>query len=142
MEPYVGLFVAAFAAATLLPLSSEALLAGLAASGGDPASLWFWATAGNTLGATMNWTLGRYLLRFRGRRWFPFDPDRLGNAQRWFQRWGVWSLLLTWLPVVGDGLTFVAGLLRVRFAVFFVLTAIGKGARYAVLLGLLDWWID
>jgi membrane protein YqaA with SNARE-associated domain len=136
MEGYVALFAAAFVAATLLPFYSELALAGLQAAGYDPLRLWFWATAGNTAGAAVNWALGRWLLRFRDRRWFPFRVDRLGVAQRWFQRWGVWSLLLAWLPVGGDALTFIAGVMRVRFAVFFVLTAIGKGARYAAILGI------
>ena len=139
LEAYLGLFTAAFAAATLLPFYSEALLIGLQAGGHDPFALWFWATAGNTLGAAVNWAMGRWLLRFQDRRWFPFKPNKLGMAQRWYQRWGVWSLLLAWLPVGGDALTFIAGIMRVRFDLFFVLTWIGKGARYAVLLGLFGW---
>ena len=138
MEAYLGLFTAAFVAATLLPFYSEAALAALQAAGYDPLALWFCATAGNTLGAAVNWALGRYLLGFQDRRWFPFKPGRLGPAQRWYQRWGVWSLLLAWLPVGGDALTFIAGLMRVRFPLFFVLTALGKGARYVVVLGLVE----
>lgn len=138
MEAYLGLFMAAFLAATLLPGGSEVLFAGLLAAGYEPFSLWAWATAGNSLGAALNWLLGRYLLRFRDRPWFPFDPASLGRAQTWFQHYGAWSLLLAWAPVVGDALTFVAGLMRVRFAVFLALTGIGKGARYAILLGLLE----
>ena len=92
------------------------------------------ATFGNTLGAAVNWGLGRFLLHFRDRRWFPADRPALDRAQRWFQRYGVWSMLLAWLPVVGDALTIVAGIMRVRFVVFVALVAIGKGARYAALL--------
>jgi membrane protein YqaA with SNARE-associated domain len=136
LEAYLGLFTAAFIAATLLPFYSEALLVGLQASGYDPWALWLWATAGNTLGAAVNWALGRWLLRYQDRRWFPFKPGTLGPAQRWYQRWGVWSLLMAWLPVGGDALTFIAGVMRVRFDLFFVLTWIGKGARYAAVLGL------
>jgi membrane protein YqaA with SNARE-associated domain len=139
MEAYLGLFTAAFAAATLLPFYSEVALAGLQAAGYDPLALWLWATAGNTLGAAVNWAIGRWLMHFKERRWFPFKPQQIAVAQRWFQRWGVWSLLLAWLPVGGDALTFIAGIMRVRFDLFLVLTAIGKGARYAVLLGLLGW---
>jgi membrane protein YqaA with SNARE-associated domain len=136
MEAYLGLFTAAFVAATLLPFYSELALAGLQATGYDPMALWAWATAGNTLGAAVNWAMGRWLLRFRDRRWFPFKPDKLGMAQRWYRRWGVWSLLMAWLPVGGDALTFIAGVMRVHFGLFFVLTAIGKGLRYAAVLGL------
>ena len=63
----------------------------------------------------------------------------LGRAQAWFQRYGVWSLLLAWAPIGGDALTFVAGVMRVRFDVFILLTGFGKGARYAILLGLVSW---
>ncbi len=138
MEAYLGLFFAAFLAATLVPAYSELVFAGLVAAGHDPWALWAWATAGNTLGAAVNWALGRYLLQFQDRDWFPFRVDSLGRAQRWFQRYGVWSLLMAWAPVGGDALTFIAGVMRVRFWLFFLLTGIGKGARYAILLGLLE----
>ena len=137
-DGYLGLFLVAFLAATILPAYSEVLFAGLLAGGYDPLALWAWATAGNTLGAALNWLMGRYLLHFQDRRWFPFRPDTLGPAQRWFQRYGVWSLLLSWAPVAGDALTFVAGFMRVRFDLFLVLTALGKGARYGILLALVQ----
>lgn len=139
MEAYLGLFAAAFVAATLLPFYSEMALAGLQSAGYDSLVLWCWATAGNTLGAAVNWTLGRWLLNFQQRRWFPFKPAQLGLAQRWYQRWGVWSLLLAWLPVGGDALTFIAGIMRVHFTLFFILTATGKGLRYAAVLGITGW---
>lgn len=137
-----ALFLVAFLSATLLPGYSEVMIVGLLAAGHEPIGLWAWATAGNTLGAVLNWALGRFLLRFRSRRWFPFRPDDLGRAQRWFQRFGVWSLLLAWAPVIGDALTFVAGVMRVRFDLFLLLTAIGKGTRYAILLGLIGGTVD
>ena len=138
MEAYLGLFFSAFLVATLVPAYSEVLFAGLLAAGYAPWPLLAWASAGNTLGAAVNWVLGRYLLHFQERRWFPFRTDTLGAAQRWFNRWGVWSLLFAWLPVGGDALTFIAGMMRVPFWLFFLLTAIGKTARYAILLGLLQ----
>ena len=141
MGAYLGLFAAAFIAATLLPFYSEVALAGLQSAGYDPVALWCWATAGNSLGAAVNWAIGRWLLGYQDRRWFPFKPKQLGPAQRWYQRWGVWSLLLAWLPVGGDALTFIAGLMRVNFVLFFTLTAIGKGARYAAVLGIAGWLI-
>jgi membrane protein YqaA with SNARE-associated domain len=137
VDVYLGLFVSAFLAATLVPFYSEILFTGLIAAGYDPLALWLWASAGNTLGSAVNWALGRYLLAFQDRRWFPFKTDNLGAAQRWFQKYGVWSLLMAWLPVGGDALTFIAGIMRVNFAVFLVLTAIGKSTRYAILLGML-----
>ncbi len=139
LEGYLGLFLVAFLAATLLPAYSEVLFVGLLVAGYDPLALWAWATAGNTLGAVVNWLLGRYLLHYQDRSWFPFKPDTLGLAQRWFQRYGIWSLLLSWAPIVGDTLTFIAGLMGVRFTLFLLLTALGKGTRYAIMLGLL--WV-
>jgi membrane protein YqaA with SNARE-associated domain len=138
VDAYLGLFFSAFLAATLVPAYSEILFASLIAAGYDPLSLWLWASSGNTLGSVVNWALGRYLLHFQSRRWFPFKADNLKRAQAWFQKFGVWSLLLAWLPVGGDALTFIAGVMRVRFSVFIVLTAIGKSARYAMLLGILE----
>ena len=135
MEAYISLFLTAFLAATVLPAYSEIMFAGMLAAGYDPLTLWAWASAGNTLGSAVNWLIGRYMLHFQDRRWFPFKPDSLGMAQRWFQKYGVWSLLMAWAPIGGDALTFIAGIMRVRFDVFIVLTGIGKSARYAILLG-------
>lgn len=138
MDAYIGLFFSAFLAATLVPAYSELVLVSLVSAGYDPATLWLWASVGNTLGSAVNWLLGRYLLRFQGRKWFPFNNSNLGMSQRWFQKYGVWSLLLAWMPVGGDALTFIAGMMRVRFDVFIALTAVGKATRYAILLGLLE----
>ncbi len=138
MTAYVGLFATAFLAATVVPAYSEAVFASLLSAGYEPLSLWAWATAGNTLGAAVNWGLGRYMLQFEDRKWFPFKRDKLRQVQERFHWFGVWSLLFAWLPVGGDALTFVAGVMRVRFDLFLLLTGIGKGARYAVLLGVIE----
>ncbi len=128
-----GLFVSAFVSATLVPMSSEVVLAALiAAQGVDAVLLVLVATAGNTLGALVNWLLGRFCLRWRDSKWFPVRADRLEKGVEWFRRYGVWSLLLAWLPIVGDPITFVAGMARVRLPLFLLLVALGKGARYAV----------
>lgn len=133
---FLLLFITGFIAATLLPASSELLLLALFQQGLNPMLLWLSATAGNTLGSCVNWYLGREILRFRNRRWFPVSSDSLQRAQQHFKRYGYWSLLFAWLPVVGDPLTFVAGILRMRFSVFVVLVLAGKGLRYAVLMWL------
>ena len=138
MSALVGLFCTAFLAATIVPFSSEIVFGALLLSGHDPLALWVAATSGNTLGAVVNWTLARYLLRFQDRRWFPFSPGQTERAQSWFERFGQWSLLMAWTPIVGDALTFVAGLMRTRLVVFVLLVGAGKGARYAVLLALID----
>lgn len=135
---YLTLFSAAFAAASILPFYSELAVVGMLAAGRSPVAVLVVAAAGNTLGAVVNWVLGRYLLHFKERRWFPVGERQLERAQRWFQRYGVWSLLLAWMPVGGDALTVIAGIMRVRLDVFVVLTGIGKTLRYAVLIFFVD----
>lgn len=135
MAPLAALFLAAFVAATLLPAQSELLLAGLAVSGDHaPAVLIGVATAGNVLGSLVNWVLGRFLIHFRDRRWFPIGPAMIDRATNWYERWGFWSLLLAWAPIIGDPLTLVAGILRVNVVVFLVLVTLGKAARYALIV--------
>ena len=128
-----GLFLSAFVSATLVPMSSEAVLAALiAAHGWDVVLLVLVATAGNTLGAMVNWALGRFCLHWRASRWFPISEANLEKGSAWFRRFGTWSLLFAWLPVVGDPLTFAAGIARVPFPLFLTLVLAGKLARYAV----------
>lgn len=128
-------FGAAFLAATILPFSSEVVVAAaLADASINPFALWVAATAGNTLGAVVNWGLGRYATQYRDRQWFPASQIQMDKAEAWFNRYGVWSLLMAWVPIGGDALTVIAGLLRVRFDVFVILVGLGKGARYAVVI--------
>lgn len=134
---YAGLFSLALVAATILPAQSEAALAALLASGLYPAStLILTASLGNILGSLMNWLLGRGIERFRGKRWFPVSAARLERASGWYHRWGRWSLLFSWAPVVGDPLTVVAGVLREPLWSFLLLVAIAKTARYLLVAGL------
>lgn len=135
----VTLFATAFLAATILPFYSEVLLFALLEAGGDPAVLVTVATIGNTLGAVVNWVLGRFLLHFQDRRWFTFSRDQVQKAQWWFQRYGVWSLLLAWMPVGGDALTLIAGIMKVRLSLFLVLVGIGKGLRYVSVAWVAGW---
>ena len=131
---YLGLFLAAFGAATLLPLQSEAVLVGLLLNG--QYGLWLLlavATAGNVLGSLVNWWLGRAIERFKGRRWFPVSPARLEQAGQHYRRYGHWSLLLSWLPIIGDPLTLVAGVMRAPLGRFLLIVTLAKGTRYAVL---------
>jgi membrane protein YqaA with SNARE-associated domain len=138
LGPLLIMLATAFGAATLLVLPSEAVLAAQIKAGLAPSwALLIAATIGNVAGSIFNWWLGRHSRRFENRRWFPFSPATIETASARFQRWGLWSLLLAWLPVVGDPLTFVAGVLRVPFHWFLPLVALGKGGRYAILaLGL------
>ncbi len=140
LSAYAGLFLSALLAATILPASSEVVLATLLASRAyDPSLLLAVATVGNTLGALINWTLGRFLLHFQDRRWFPLTPAQYARAHAWFVRYGVWALLFSWLPVIGDALTVVAGALRVGLWRFLVLVMVGKAARYAAIAATV-WW--
>lgn len=130
-----GVFSAAFLSATLLVGISEAAL--VLAAGQSDASLFplfLAAAAGNVLGAIVNFALGRFLLRFEHRRWFPVSPANRQRAEALFGRYGRPILLFSWLPVIGDPLTLAAGLLRTPLLVFLLYVTIGKAARYAVLL--------
>lgn len=118
----------------MLPFYSEVTLSFYLTQGYSIVLLWGAATAGNTLGAALNWVMGRYLTHFENKKWFPFKPSRLHRAQAWFTRYGTWSLLLAWLPIGGDALTFIAGLMRVNFWWFLLLVGIGKGLRYVVVI--------
>jgi membrane protein YqaA with SNARE-associated domain len=136
---YLLLFSSAFLAATIFPFYSEAILFALLRDGGDAATLVAIATLGNTLGAVVNWLLGWYLLHFQNRRWFYFSQNQIDKAQRWFQRYGIWSLLLAWTPVVGDALTLIAGTMKVRLWPFLLLVGTGKALRYISVVYLTAW---
>lgn len=129
-----GLFAIAFVAATIVPAQSEAALVALLLAGDIPPWLLVLvATAGNVLGAVVNWFLGRGIETFRDRPWFPASSGQLDRATRWYQRWGRWSLLLSWAPIGGDALTVVAGVLREPFWSFVLLVTAAKAGRYIVL---------
>lgn len=131
---YAGLFLTALAAATILPMQSEAALVGLLLTGAYP--VWILiavASVGNVLGSAINWLLGRGIERFRDRKWFPVKQAALERAQGWYQRYGKWSLLLSWAPIIGDPLTVVAGVLREPFPVFLALVTVAKVGRYLLL---------
>ena len=135
LAAYGLLFLSAFLSATLLPGSSETVLVGfLAANQGLPALLVLFATVGNVAGAVVNWGLGRFFEHYRDRSWFPIKVAAMARAQVWFARCGLWSLLLSWVPVIGDPLTLVAGVLRVPFGRFLVLVTIGKVLRYGLVV--------
>lgn len=126
-----GLFLASFLAATLLPAQSELALAGLLTKKAAPAWLLLTvATLGNTAGSSVNWLLGRAVTRFRDRRWFPVSPEALIRAEHWYRRYGRWSLLLSWAPVIGDPLTLAAGVMREPFPSFVLITLAAKLGRY------------
>lgn len=134
LAAYLGLFLAALAAATILPMQSEAVLVGLLLTETYPVlALVIVASFGNVLGSLANWCLGRWIERFRHRSWFPVGDRAVGRAQGWYRRYGRWSLLASWVPIVGDPITVVAGALREPLPTFLLLVAIAKVGRYTAL---------
>jgi membrane protein YqaA with SNARE-associated domain len=132
----VALFASAFLSATVLPGTSEAaLVAVLASDAASPALAIAVATVGNTLGSVVNWAIGRFLGRYHGHPRFPIGKERFERTVAMYRRWGVWSLLLSWAPVIGDPLTVVAGVLRTNLPLFILLVGSAKLARYLAVLG-------
>ena len=131
---YSSLAFAACVAATIFPLQSEAVLVGLMLAGEQPDwALVAVASVANTAGAVVNWGLGRLIHRYRDRRWFPASPEALARAEGWYRRWGHWSLMLSWAPIIGDPLTVIAGVLREPLWRFLILVALAKTGRYVTL---------
>ena len=136
---YLSLFIISFLAATILPFSSELTLAGLVATSNyDNLLLLIVASLGNVLGSVVNWILGFYSRDLSTKKWFPFKDEQIEKSSKWFNKFGRWSLLFAWVPIIGDPLTLVAGLLRVKFIEFIILVTIGKVVRYLVIFYLLS----
>ncbi len=132
------LFAASLLAATIIPAQSETVLAGLHLTDTyDPMVLVAVATLGNVLGSCVNWLLGCYLIHFKDRTWFPIKEAALARATKTYQRYGVWTLLFAWLPIIGDPLTVIAGIFRTKFLLFLTLVTIGKAARYIAIVAVL-----
>jgi len=129
---YYGLFVAALLAATILPLSSEVVLSTLLVSGFSPAPVIFTATAGNVLGSMVNYALGYWLSLELVKKWLKMSEAEFLKAEQRYRKYGLFSLLFAWLPIIGDPLTVIAGILRVRLLWFVLLVTLGKLLRYVV----------
>ena len=142
MMSYAALFISALIAATLVPMQSEAVLVGLLIAGQKPI-MWLVivATVGNVLGAIINWYFGIFLLRYQGYPWFPASEGQLNRATTWYSRYGRWSLLGSWLPIVGDPITVVAGALGEKFVPFLILVTFSKGLRYVFLAFITVPWL-
>jgi membrane protein YqaA with SNARE-associated domain len=140
---YAGQFLTSLVAGSFLPFlpgSSELAMAGLLATDiGRPAPIIVAAIVGTVLGASANYVVGRHLARCSGKRWFPLSPSTLERARRWFRRYGVWILLLCWVPTAGDAMTVVAGLLKADPRVFLVLTAAGKAFGHLAVASGVTW---
>lgn len=130
---YLGLFVAAFLAATILPLSSEVVLSALLLNGLSPVALVSVATVGNVLGSLTNYGLGYWAGPKVGKKWLKVSEEEFVRAEQRFAKYGLFSLCFAWVPIVGDPITVVAGILRVRLLWFIVLVSAGKLLRYIVI---------
>ena len=130
---YITLFVVSFLAATLLPLGSEALLVYDISQNYSLLLLWIFATFGNTLGSMVNYWLGlkgEAYLEKKGH----VSVEKMEKARGFFAKYGGWTLLLSWAPIIGDPLTFIAGVLRYNFKYFTLIVFIAKGLRYAIII--------
>ena len=134
LAAYGVMFASAFLAATILPAQSELVLIGCLVGGEHSvAAMLTLASIGNVLGSLVNYYLGLGLQSLRHRRWFPVDEAQLARARAFYHRWGRWSLLLAWMPVIGDPLTVVAGVMREPLASFLLLVSLSKVCRYLAL---------
>ena len=131
---YLTIFSLSFLAATILPFSSEIGLASLLTLDTyNNVLLLIFVSCGNILGSCINWLLGNYSRGFENKKWFPFNKKNLLKASNWFERYGKWSLLLSWVPIVGDPITFIAGTMKTKFKTFILLVSISKISRYLVI---------
>ncbi len=134
MFAYLSLFIVSFLAATILPFSSEAILATyLLSETYNKFLLIFFVSFGNILGSIFNWFLGIYFLKFQDKKWFPFTNTQIDRSSRWFKKYGKWSLLFAWVPIIGNPITFIAGTMRIKFLIFLSLVSFGKIMRYFVI---------
>jgi membrane protein YqaA with SNARE-associated domain len=132
---YFQLFIISFLAATILPLSSELVLSTMLLTDSfDKYLLLVVASFGNILGSSVNWYLGKKILIFKDKKWFPANERQIAKGEIYFKKYGIWSLLLAWVPIIGDPLTIVAGILRVKFFIFLLLVSISKISRYIFLI--------
>ena len=132
---YFQLLIISFLAATILPFSSEVVLTTMYLSNSfETYLLLIFASIGNILGSITNWYLGKKITIYQDRKWFPVSPNQLSRSQIYFQKYGLWSLLLAWVPIIGDPITLLAGVLKVRFGIFFLLVSISKISRYVFIL--------
>ena len=127
----IALLLSAFGAATLLPLQSEAVLLGLLAQGQwSAAVLISVASVGNIFGSCVNWWLGLKIEHYKNKSWFPVSEAKMLQAEKIYQKYGFWSLLLSWTPVIGDPITLIAGLMKENFWRFLWIVSFAKVGRY------------
>ena len=130
---YIGLFVASFLAATILPLSSEVVLTALLLNGFSPVNVVTVATIGNVLGSLTNYALGYWASLEVIKKWLKMSEKEFVRAEQRFTKYGIFSLCFAWVPIIGDPLTVIAGVLRIPLLWFVILVTTGKLVRYVVI---------
>ncbi|MBR1713195.1 MAG: DedA family protein [Alloprevotella sp.] len=129
-----GMFIAAFLAGSFFPFASEVVMLGLLAVGTDATGLLLWGTAGNTLGGLFNYGIGRMGNPAWIERYAKVPPEKLEQGLARVRRYGSWAGLLAWVPFLGSVLTVSMGYLRCRLPYCLFNIAVGKFARYALLI--------
>ena len=131
---YMGMAVSAFLAASILPFSSEAVMVGLLAAGLDMWALVAWGTVGNVLGSLFNYGIGRLGKMEWIEKYLHTKPEDLDRARRFMGGRGAWMGLFSCIPVIGDVITIVLGLMRANLTIFIVSVTISKLVRYVLLM--------
>ena len=140
---YISLFTVAFMVATIVPFGSEMYFVTLLSINKyNNLLLLIAASIGNVLGSVFNWFCGYYVNYFINKSWFPIKKDKIVKGTEIFNKYGKWSLLLSWVPFIGDPITFVAGTLRFSLVPFLILVSIGKVGRYLVIYFSIIWAIN
>ena len=126
--------------ATIVPFGSEAyFITLLSINKYNNLLLLIAASIGNVLGSVFNWVCGYYVNYFIKKPWFPIKKDKIVKGTEIFNKYGKWSLLLSWVPFIGDPITFVAGTLRFSLVPFLILVSIGKVGRYLIIYLSIIW---
>lgn len=131
---YMGMLIAAFLAASILPFSSEAVMVGLQAAGLDPVALIAYGTIGNVLGSMFNYTIGRLGKMEWIEKYLHVKKEDLDKAHKFMAGKGAWMGLLSVIPVIGDVITVALGLMRANVVIVVISVTISKLARYMLLV--------
>ena len=140
---YFSLFIFCLTLGTFFPFASETYLVTLLLSEKyNVLLLLFFSSVGNIIGSIISWIFGYFVNYFINKSWFPINKYLLQKATNIFKKYGKWSLLLSWVPFIGDPITFAAGILRYSFLPFLILVSIGKVGRYLVIYFSILWAIN
>tara|TARA_B100001778_G_scaffold89325_1_gene72774 strand:+ start:187 stop:621 length:435 start_codon:yes stop_codon:yes gene_type:complete len=140
---YFSLFVVAFMVATIIPFGSEVYFITLLSLGEyNTLFLLIVVSVGNILGSLFNWVCGFYVNYFIKKSWFPINNKIINSGNKIFTKYGKWSLLFSWVPFIGDPITFAAGTLRYPLIPFMILVSIGKFGRYLLIYLSIIWAIN